>query len=80
METKKEIMEKYNELAKKYEVKGWSYIPSVIMVDEEGVFYSVQQTNNIENLFKNAKGKFVYVYEREGFGRIGGFITDEELK
>jgi hypothetical protein len=73
-------MEKYNELAKKYEVKGWSYIPSVIMVDEEGVFYSVQQTNNIENLFKNAKGKFVYVYEREGFGRIGGFITDEEQK
>jgi len=73
-------MEKYNELAKKYEVKGWSYIPSVIMINEEGVFYSVQQYNNIENLFKNAKGKFVYVYEREGFGRIGGFITDEEQK
>jgi hypothetical protein len=73
-------MEKYNELAKKYEVKSWSYIPSVIMIDEEGVFHSVQQTNNIENLFKNARGKFVYVYDREGFGRIGGFITDEEQK
>lgn len=75
-----EIMEKYNELAKKYKVKGWSYTPSVIMINEKCGFYSVQQTNNIENLFKNAKGKFVYVYERDGFGRIGGFITDEEQK
>jgi|LakMenE01Jun11ns_1017448.scaffolds.fasta_scaffold9775476_3 hypothetical protein len=73
-------MEKYNELAKKYEVKDWFYVPSVIMINENGEIYSVKQTNNIENLFKNAKGKFVYVYEREGFGRIGGFITDEQQK
>jgi hypothetical protein len=71
-------MEKYNELAKKYDVKGWAYVPSVIMINEEGGFYSVQQANNIENLFKDAKGKFVYIYERLGCERIGGFITDEE--
>lgn len=72
------MKKKFNRLAKKYNVVSWTYIPSNTMITSDGKIYSVQNVKDFEDLFRLGAGKYVYVYYSSN--RIGGYVTDEELK
>ena len=72
--------EELDKLAKKYKVKAWYWLNTLIYTDENGKNHSVQMVSNIEELFKIGSGKVVNVFsERLGNSiksSIGGVITD----
>ena len=74
--SKKEL----DKLAKKYKVKAWYWLNTLVYTDENGKNHSVQMVSNIEELFKKGSGKVVNVYTSRlgnmNKSAIGGIITD----
>lgn len=72
--------EKLDKLTKKYEVKAWYWLNTLVYKDKNGKNHSVQMVSNIEELFKKGSGKVVNVYtsrlDNSNKSAIGGVITD----
>jgi len=72
--------EELDKLAKKYGVKAWYWLNTLVYTDENGKNHSVQMVSNIEELFKKGSGKVVNVFSKRLSNNIkssiGGIITD----
>ena len=72
--------EELDKLAKKYKVKAWYWLNTLVYKDENSKNHSVQMVSNIEELFKKGSGKVVNVYigrlDNSNKSSIGGIITD----